>query len=81
MFCERTYFYGVHAFQDDMYYGSICLKGGHVFIGGHVLWEDNSCMSACLQGAISVRMMCLTGIHVLWEDRSYLRVCPIGDHV
>ena len=28
----RTFFYGVHVFQEDMSYGSICLKGGHALL-------------------------------------------------
>ena len=29
MSCGMTGFSGVHVFYDDMYYGNICLKGGH----------------------------------------------------
>ena len=50
-------------------------------MGGHVLWEDMSCRSECLQNGITFRMMCLTGMHILQEDRSYLRVCLIGGHI
>ena len=38
-------------------------------------------MKACLQGDISFRMMCLTGMYAFQEDMSYLRVCLIGGHV
>ena len=27
-----------HVFQDGMFYDGICLKGGHTFVGGNVLW-------------------------------------------
>ena len=67
---RRACFSGVHVFQDDLSYESICLMRAYVLrvimlcrrkylMGGHVF------VSACLQDGISCNMMWLM------EDMSY----------
>ena len=41
---------GVYVFQDDMYYGNICLKGGHALL------EDMYYGRTCVAGVHVFRM-------------------------
>ena len=80
---------GRHVFLEYMSFRMTFTMGAFALqavVGGHLLWEDMSCHSACLQDGIIFRMMCLTGMHVLQEDMSYLRYscrrsCLTGVHV
>ena len=65
--------------QNDMFYESIFLKGGHV--EGNVLLMVTYWWSVYLQDGRFYNMLYFTGRHVLLEDMFYLRVCIIGGHV
>ena len=80
---------GVHVFQDDMSYESICLGGVHVFRMAYlticsVLLEDISywmthftCGYVLLEG-MSYSSRCFTGIHILHEGIFYWTIRHIG---
>ena len=80
---------GGHVFLEYVSFMMTCIMETFVlreimlcsFVGGHVLWEDMSSSSACLQNGIFFKMMCLTGMHVLQIDMSHLRICLVGGHV
>ena len=60
-----TCFSGVHVFQDDMSYETICL------MGGHALLKEMSYGRSCVGGIHVFRMAYLTIWCVLLEDISY----------
>ena len=59
--------FGVHIFQDDMSYGSICLKGGHALL------EEIYYRRSCIGRVPVFRMAFLTGLCILLENLSYRR--------
>ena len=65
----RTCVSGVHVFQDDMSYWSICLKGGHALL------EEMSYGRSCIGGVHVFSIVYLTICCVLLEDMFYLRTC------
>ena len=80
IFYWRTYFIGLHVFQDNIYYnmswGRLC------FVVGNVLWDVMYQWSACLQDSISYNMLCFTKKYpVLMEVMFYLKLCIIKGYV
>ena len=65
----RTCFSGVHVFQVDMYYESICIKGSHALL------EQMSCGRSYVGGVHVFRMAYLVMRYVLLIDISYWMTC------
>ena len=72
----RTYFSGVHIFQDDMSYESICHKGGHALL------EEMFYGRSCIGGVHVFRMAyhtcvlsCFVRGNVLWEVMYWWSAC------
>ena len=62
-------FSGVHVFQVDMCYESICVKGGHALL------ERMSCGRSCIGGVHVFRMAYLVMRYVLLIEISYWMTC------
>ena len=60
--------------QDDMSYGSICLKRGHALL------DDMSYRRTCLAGVHAFRIAYLKGLCVLLKGMSYSRACLTCGH-
>ena len=52
----------VHVFQDNMFFESICCKGGHA------LWKEMSCARSCVRGVDVFMMGYLVICFVSLED-------------